>query len=441
MIQQLKAIARGDLFSGAVVSVIDQAMLSGLNLLIGLAIISVGAKADYGIYVQLFTLMLLSQSLQDALIGAPMMALAPKARARRMRAICAHLYRLRLWMVTGIAAIAILGVLTAANLFTVAALDPSLALPFAAALVGQSLREYARDYAFLELDTPRVLLIDLVYVGLVVPGLGLGIALDALDVDWVFSVVAVAGAVAGAWGLRVSRLRPMGRHGHGGKTLRDSWRLSRWALPSVVMSWAGNYGFLYVVAGMIGVLATADVSAARLLLMPVGLCSVAWASIYLPRASRWVGAGDFARVRRVAWLSCAGLAALIAAYLGVLLGVYGLLETYVLGEEYAGLEPVAVAWAVFFVAAAVRNAGIQTLSAGAHYQDLFWYTLAGLVLAAPLVVGMTAWVGILGAVYAQALVEGVMGVLTWLHGWPRLVRAWSARVPAGDHAPMSDPAR
>ncbi len=75
------AIASRDLFSGAVIAIIDQAMLSALNLLIGLAIIRLGEKLDYGIYVQLFTLLLLAQSLQDAAINAPMVALAPQHRA------------------------------------------------------------------------------------------------------------------------------------------------------------------------------------------------------------------------------------------------------------------------------------------------------------------------------------------------------------------------
>ena len=419
------ALVSREMLSGTAVSVIDQAMLSGLNLLIGLAIIRLGAKADYGIYVQLFTLMLLAQGVQDALINAPMVAMAPKGRQRRLRAICAHLFRLQFCMALAMGGVALLGLWLAAGPLDLQGLRHSVAVPFALAVIGQAAREYARDYSFLDLQPHRVLLIDTVYVAIVMLGLALGAVLGRLQVEWVFSAVAIGGMVAGWSGLARSGLRPLHNHGRGWQVLSEAWSLSRWALPSVVIWWVSNDAFLYIVAGLIGVLAAADVGAARLLLMPVGLCSVAWGNVYLPRASRWVGQRSFALVQRVAWWSCLGLAALIAVYLVVLLLAYPWLERWVLGEDYAGLQALAIAWAAYFAAAAFRNSGTQAMSAGARYRDMFWYTLVGMVITVPLLVAMTIQVGVTGAVWAQALVELIMGVVIWLHGWPRVKRSFA----------------
>ena len=104
-------------------------MLSALNLLIGLAIIRLGEKLDYGIYVQLFTLLLLAQSLQDAAINAPMVALAPQHRARRMRAICAQLFRLQLGLSILVAFLAFTGILATSWRVGAEALPPSTAWP------------------------------------------------------------------------------------------------------------------------------------------------------------------------------------------------------------------------------------------------------------------------------------------------------------------------
>lgn len=424
------AIVSREILSGTAVSVIDQAMLSGLNLLIGLAIIRLGAKADYGIYVQLFTLMLLAQGVQDALINAPMVAMAPKGRQRRLRAICAHLFRVQFCMALALGGVALLGLLAAAGPLDLEGLRHSVAVPFALAVIGQAAREYARDYSFLDLRPERVLLVDALYVGIVLAGLVTGAALGRLHVEWVFAAVAVGGMVSGWWGLARSGLRPLHNHGRGWRILKEAWSLSRWALPSVVIWWVSNYAFIYIVAGLIGVLAAADVGAARLLLMPVGLCSVAWGNIFLPRASRWIGQRAYGLVQRVAGWSCLGLAGLIGVYLAALLLAYPWLERWVLGDEYSGLQPLAVAWAAYFAAAAFRNSGSQAMSAGARYRDMFWYTLLGMVITVPLLVWMTMQVGVTGAVWAQALVEVVMGLVIWLHGWPR-VRRMDAQ-PADD---------
>ncbi|MBB85721.1 MAG: hypothetical protein CMP06_00225 [Xanthomonadales bacterium] len=416
------------------IAIIDQAMLSALNLLIGLAIIRLGEKLDYGIYVQLFTLLLLAQSLQDAAINAPMVALAPQHRARRMRAICAQLFRLQLGLSILVAFLAFTGILATSWRVGAEALPPSTAWPFALAVLGHTARGYARDYAFLLLLPKRVLALDTLYVGLVLLGLAAGVALERLDVEWVFGCIATAGLAAGGFGLQQTGLRPFGQHGRGRDVFRKAWALGRWAIPSVVLWWLSNYAVIYVVAVLMGVLATADVGASRLLLMPIGLCSVAWGNIFLPRASRWIAAHDFAQVEKVAAVASVLLALLIGIYMLVLLAVYDWLEAWVLGEEYAGLEGLTIAWAVYFGALSFRSAATHALSAGAQYRSLFGYTVLGLCITLPLVIAMTSGVGVTGAVWAQAAGEVTMGLILWLHGWSRFKRESAASTSGGARA-------
>ena len=59
-------------------SVIDQALLSGLNLLIGLALIRYASKETYGLYAQLFAAGLLTTTLLDALIGTALTTLSTR---------------------------------------------------------------------------------------------------------------------------------------------------------------------------------------------------------------------------------------------------------------------------------------------------------------------------------------------------------------------------
>lgn len=418
-----------EMLSGAAVATIDQAMLSATNMLIGLSFLRFASKVDYGVYVQLFALLMLSQSLQNALVNGPMVPMAPKRRARGMRAIAAHLFRLQTVVSVILVCVAFTGIEVASLGFHLPALPHSVALLFSLALGGQWLREFVREYNFLRLLPHATLVIDLLYVFLMALGLGLGIALDRFNTDWVFGSMACANFVAGFFGMWRTRLRPFAIHGEGRKTLSEAWTLSRWTLPSVVISWGSNWTFVYIVAWMVGVAAAADVSAARLLLMPVALCTVAWTSVFVPRASRWVGRGELDVVIRVVRWSVLGLWLLILGYTVTLVLAYGLLQTWVLGPEYGGLRTLTLAWALFFLINVLRAAATLSLVGGGHYRALFVYTCIAFVLGIPLVVALTHVYGSLGAVLGLAASEFLLAMIIWLHGWPLLKRRWG---PAGE---------
>lgn len=414
------------MLSGAVVAILDQAMLSATNLLIGLAFLRFGSKVDYGIYVQLFALMMLSQSLQNALVNGPMVPLAPKRRARGMRAFAAHLFRLQSLVSAVLVVLAFTGVEVAIAGFNLPALPHSVAAPFALAIAGQWLREFVRDYNFLRLSPHETFMIDGIYVGIITLSLGVGVALDWFSTTWVFAAFTLANFAAGWVGLRRTRIRPMSAHGHWQKPLGEAWALSRWTLPSVVVTWGTNWSFVYIVAGIVGVAAAAEVSAARLLMMPAGLCAVAWTAVFLPRASRWVGKGEFDTLIRVIRWSIMGLWGLIIGYACLLLVLYDLLETWVLGESYQGLRPLTLAWTAFLLSSVLQSAGTLSLVAGGHYRVLFAYTCISFVIGIPVIVTLTYSMHSLGAVIGLTVSELLLATITWSHGWPLLKSHWSA---------------
>ena len=71
------------------------------------------------------------------------------------------------------------------------------------------------------------------------------------------------------------------------------------------MAWVASYSYLYLAAAFLGVTAAADLNAARLLLMPVALLTVAWGRVARPVITRWQAEGrerDLTRIfPRTAW--------------------------------------------------------------------------------------------------------------------------------------------
>lgn len=414
--------------SSAVVAILDQAMLSATNLLIGLSFIRLADKTDYGIYTQLFGVLLLMQSVQEALINGPMAAMAPKRRARGLQAITAILFRLQLLISMVLAVLAFTGVHVAAWGLDMPALSVEVATPFAVTVFSLWLREFAREYHFLRLSVHATFLVDLLYVALMVSALGIGAWRGALDTAWVLWGMGLANLVAGGLGMATARLRPFAAHGYTRPVLRQTWSMGRWTLPGIATTWLQNQSFPFIVAGVIGVTAAADVAAGRLLLMPAGLCTTAWANVFTPRASRWVGQADFHTLRIVTLASIGGLWAVIAGYFVVLWLGFDLLETHVLGEDYAGLLPVAGAWALFFACNALRIVGTLSLVGGGHFRELFWYGVVSLAVGLPLTFGFTFWIGRAGPMLGLALGELLLAAMIWLHGVPRMKRHWAQRV-------------
>ena len=422
----MRALSR-ELLSGAAVSVLDQAILSAVNFAIGLAFIQFSSKLDYGIYVQLFGLLMLSQSLQTAVVNGPMVAMAPKRRARGYRAVAAMLFRLQTVVSILLATVAFIGVEIAALGLAIPALESSVAWVFALAILGQWLREFAREFYFLQLNPHAAFLVDLCYV---VPLTGL-LAVAALtgrfDTTWVLGSMAFANALAGLVGLWRCGLRPLAAHGRWRQPVWESWQLSRWTLPGVVLSWFANFSFVFVVAGVLGAVAAAEVSAARLLLMPAGLCNTAWLAVIIPRVSRWTGQGELHLMNRIAAASIGGTWLVIVSYFAVLMLGYDLLETHVLGEDYAGLQPLAWAWAAYFLLLCARTAFTAWILGAGMFREALWYNLAGFVVGFPVTIALTMTQGAIGALFGLMVWELIHAVLTWRLGWPRWRRQFGRR--------------
>jgi O-antigen/teichoic acid export membrane protein len=101
-------------------------------------------------------------------------------------------------------------------------------------------------------------------------------------------------------------------------------------------------------------------------------------------------------------------------YAGLLWLMLPWLETHVLGAKYHGLEPLLLAWTVYFALYTARWIGTALLSSGDRYRML----LVSGVMCLFLMVGATTFAvprwGAWGAVAALALVELVDLLLIWL---------------------------
>ncbi|MBL8376623.1 MAG: hypothetical protein JNM79_02005 [Burkholderiales bacterium] len=417
---------------GSVLGAVDQALLSAFSLLLNLAFIRWTGKEEFGTFSLAIASLLLIQSIQNALVNSPLTTLQPSLTdddARRRTAGAGFVIQLAL---VGIAALV---VLVCAGWLSSDSSDGStlwMVFGVGVAAIGLLIREYVRGGFFLLQQPARALSSDALYVGSAAVAIAAGSVGYAFGATLVLCVIGVAGALSGLPGmLRLARERSTLREIRG-EDLGEFAIIAKWALPSVLVTWAYSNAFVYIVDHFSGKAAVADLSAARLLLVPLTLIVAGWSSAFRPRASAMLAASQRAQLTSLVLRSVTAVGAIVVCYGLVLWLALPVLELQLLGAKYIGLGPVVLAWMVFFGIMSVRMVGMAAMmSSKSAFKSLFFYGLVALAVAVPGVLLAARSDSLAMVVLALAAAEGVLAALIWLVGWPGVLAGQQSR--EGDH--------
>lgn len=408
-------------------SVVDQVFLSGLNFGVGMALIRFSTTSNYGLYSQLFAAGLLAVGLQDALIGSPLTTLAPGMGAHERALTIRRSIHAQWGCALVVALLMGLGAAWFSRDIDLGVTPCLLGLAYGVFILAVSLREFRRSLWFIHGDMPSLLRSDLAFVGLAV-AMGGGLLIwHELTAASVLGVLALAHGLA----LGVGRGEPSVAAGADSPSWRTTygriWEKGRWVVPGALVGWASNYSFLYLASAMAGVEAAAQVSASRLLLVPVGLMLQAWTRVARPVAGRLLHARDWPALSRLTWRSWCGIELLSAVYFSILMLALPWLQHHVLGAKYQGITALIWAWGGFFLVNVSRSISTTWLTSIGAFRPLF---IEGCVVVV-FMVAVSSWLiprwGALGAVYALILMEVFDTLL--LSG---MIRWQRRRLDAGD---------
>lgn len=397
----------------SVLSLLDQSLLSALNFALGILLIRLATKETYGLYAQLYTVGLFFVSVLESVVSNPLTTLAPSLDAQARTRLIAHLHRFQRRCALVLATL--FGVGSAVIIaLSLPHASPALAgLAFAFYLYSTSWREYRRTVRFIEGTPGRVVRLDGVYCVAMAVAVGALVPFDGLAVPAVLTALALANLV----GVFADGALSPEKVAHDRQAYRDAvlaiWSAGRWALPGGVVAWVASYSYLYLAAAFLGVTAAADLNAARLLLMPVALLTVAWSRVARPVMTRWQTEGRARDLNRMAIGSSLGLEVLTLGYVGVLLVTFPLLQQYVLGPQYHDVGPLLGLWGLYFAFNVVRWVSTTWLSSLGEYRFLFGQSLVALFLMMAGAAVLIPLLGAAGAVWALIMVEGTNMVIGW----------------------------
>ena len=398
--------------SGPLYSVADQALLSATNFSIGLFFIHFAEKEEYGLYSLAYGAITLVISFAGALIATPMtVSYADRPDERRER-YCASMLLGQYWIflpVIGLA-LAVIGMLYQLGLLQ--RNMTSFAAVIAVASLGGMLWEFSRRYYYLRLQPKKVLHLDICYASLMAVGLIAAASMRLSDMHWwVFVLYGLATLWTGFYALAGSGLTGRLHAVDVWTALNDAWRLGRWALGGVIVTWLQSQSFAYFLALFADLGRVADANAARLLLAPLMLLYTGLNNVVLPQLARMRSENRLADTENLTHRFMWGLTGIFLVYTVLVLLVEEKLIGVVLGDTYKGIEPLIVAWAVVNLLTVLRGTSSILMQAFKEFQAITLANTASTLVVVGITWPLIYYYGTLGSIAALGVGEVILALL------------------------------
>jgi O-antigen/teichoic acid export membrane protein len=292
---------------GGVVSIVDQAVVSGTNFLTAVIIGRLGSQEGLGVYYLALTIVLIARGVQEQVIAAPYQVYSHGRRGRDLAEYAGSsiAHQLMLAVLTVVALAALVGVMTFTS-------SPAGLLPVVGVLMLAApmllLRDFVRHFCFAHLRPGRALATDGIVAVLQLGGLAVLAWIGALSVPAAYVVMGVACAVAaGAWlATRRESLRP--RRARLWTDWTTNWRFGRWALAGYLIGSTSPYILPWMIVAARGEAATGLWAACMTLVGMAGMFVQGVTNYLTPRAAHAYARGGLPELRRV--LIVAGVAVL-----------------------------------------------------------------------------------------------------------------------------------
>jgi len=402
-----------------VTSVIDQAIVSGVNFLTALLLARYTGKGEFGAFTLAFATLMLITGLQGALVTGPMAVLGASRDEEGFRSYATAL---------GAAQLAVAAALTAVALVAAGVM---YLLPSAAGLRGTFLgmavavffvlaQEFVRRTLFARLEARGVLVNDIVFRGLQAAGvvalLFLGRRAGAGDAGWlsgrnVFLLLGGSAALASVLGLWQIRRWLGGGLGRMREHLGENWRFGRWALGAQMGGSLTTMGTKVIVAAFGGLAGAATLEAPRLLLAPLQILSIGGRSVLTPRASQKYAEGGKRGLLAFMLPAAVVLGTVFIGYAAVVAIAPELWLGLLYGDKYAGAGTILVLWAAVYALMGLKVLPGTTLAVLRRPDAVMYVALSRGALCAVAVTALAAQFGSIGGT-AAVLVTEVVAVVS-----------------------------
>ncbi|WP_163000245.1 hypothetical protein [Sphingobium yanoikuyae] len=349
------------------------------------AVLLSASKIEFATYSLVYSYVVMGQAVLSALFGGPLITLLSHMGEDARKVLGTAALRLQLLLAGALGAFSL-------AMAVAIGLAPAVAALAVLVMVGLSFRDAQRSVLASQLELGKALNFSLWFAVVTVSALG--------TVWLATNQVSPAGALAAlATGALGTLARPIAR------ALTSRVRLPRdllervmamaiWSVPGAMFSWLQNGFYLTLVALSLSLSAVGEISAARMIAMPILIMASGLLRLAQVQAGRRLaaeGAASAIRNARQLALTCVVVGVLVATACWILDSV---VDRRWLPSAYPHLLSLAGAWLAFVAATTARGVFTSLFQAMGRYRELFLcgafvlpFVLGGVVLG-PFALGL-----------------------------------------------------
>jgi O-antigen/teichoic acid export membrane protein len=390
----------------------DQAIVSATNFLTNVMLARFMGLREFGIFTLAWMSVMFVNSIQTALIIAPMMSIGPKQEENERPHYFGAVVFQELVLASLCFVLVFVGLKTAGRFFEHSDLR-HLALPLAVSAFAYQMQDFVRRYFFATRQCRRALADDAVSYLCQLPIIfllhGTG-RLNSATALWAMAGTSIVGAMVGCLWMEPIALR---RHWIKNVWTRH-WKISRWLTGSALLSWTSSNLFVIAAPAYYGPAAAGVLKASQNLMGVThvwfqGLDNIV--PVESARRLRANGVGAMLIYIRSILLKWGGLTLLFAVVISAAPGFWLRLVYGNSMVQYAYvLRLYALLYIIVFMGAPLR-AGLQALE---FTLPIFCSYLTMTVVAAICAIPMAKQLGLtgslLGLICAQVLFQGIVGI-------------------------------
>jgi O-antigen/teichoic acid export membrane protein len=334
-VRRATAVAANPSVRRGVLSVVDQAVVSGTSFATSVIIGRLCSQAELGVYYLALSIVLFVRAVQSDVISAPYMIYCNRRKGETLAAYSgstlAHQFILSAVTIAGL--ICLLGALSlgagpaglSATVWVLLGAVPFLLL-----------REYVRHFSFSHLQMGTAITLDVVVSVLQLGGLLLLAYFGMLTVELVYVVMGACCALACA-GWFLTKQQPMRVRSRSViADWWDNWTFGKWALAGQLTGRAAGYLMPWIIALIHGETATGVLAACITLVNLAGTFISGVSNFLTPQAAHAFAHGGHDALRRVLWRTAAVFLVTVGAFCLVVLLLGDFLAVFIFGSQFTG---------------------------------------------------------------------------------------------------------
>jgi len=265
-------------------AIFAQGLLSVVNFVIGLTIARYADKKEYGLFVILFSIIGILGSYQNALVNTPLTVLLPSKVSSEKESFISGLY-FGQWLF--LLPLIIIGIIVAAIYSLIegdyAKLISFLILSFTSSTF--ILREFVRTVDYSKLRIKSLLLMDIIFTISTALGILILLVSHTVTSNLGIGILGIGYLISAIFGYFNAQDTYKPRLNLIKTSLVETWQFSRWTLIGVTLHELKERGYIYIVTILLGIVEIADMSAARLLVTPIGIFITSCGKILLAKGA------------------------------------------------------------------------------------------------------------------------------------------------------------